>query len=256
MRSLNLFSWASVLTLLPLLGQAACVAQSGPQTRALVELYTSEGCSSCPPADQRMAQLPTKLPDAAVPIALHVDYWDYIGWKDPYARAEFGQRQKALAQVNRSQVYTPQFFVSGQALPAWRVGGLDAAIRRVQSQPARADIQLVVDASRPAAFAVATQVHSALTEAPLVLYLALTEKGLSNKIDAGENRGAVLQHDYVVREWLGPMALKDGALKIQKQIALKPNWRREQLTVVSFVQNSANGEILQALSSAACTALN
>lgn len=258
MRALSLFTCASVLALLPLGSLAACVVQSGAQTRALVELYTSEGCSSCPPADKRLGQLPSQGPSAAIPIALHVDYWDYIGWKDPYARAEFGLRQKTLARANRSPVYTPQFFVSGQALSSWRdsAAGLETAIAHIQSQPARAHLRLAVDASQSALMVIDAEAHAAPSEAPLLMYLALTENGLSNKIEAGENRGALLRHEHVVRAWLGPLALKQGELKVQRSLSLNPAWRKEQLSVVSLVQNSQTGEILQALSSATCGALN
>ena len=96
---------------------AQCVAQSGPGTTALVELYTSEGCSSCPPADRWLASLGKRhAPTALVPLALHVDYWDYIGWKDPYAKREFSLRQRKLSQLQRmALVYTPQVVVNAEA---------------------------------------------------------------------------------------------------------------------------------------------
>lgn len=258
MRALSFFSCVSVFAALPLLSQAVCVVQSGPQTRALVELYTSEGCSSCPPGDKRLSQLPTSGASAAVPMALHVDYWDYIGWTDPYAKAEFGQRQKFLARANRSQVYTPQFFVSGRALPSWRDGlsGLDSAIRDVQSRPARADISLRIDGSKASSLAIDAQAQSTWRDAPLVLYLALTEQGLSNKVAAGENRGALLKHEYVVRTWLGPYALKDGKLNLHRDLVLAPQWQTGQVQVVAFVQQVETDEILQALSSNTCASLN
>src|SRR4029079_9042142 len=93
-----------------------CKARSGAHTTALVELYTSEGCDSCPPADRWLAALASRGhgPDRLVPIALHVDYWDYIGWKDPYAKALFSSRQRKLAQVMRAKiVYTPQVLLQG-----------------------------------------------------------------------------------------------------------------------------------------------
>src|SRR5258708_25419045 len=89
---------------------AQCVARSGERTVALVELYTSEGCSSCPPADRWLSSIGrTFPPDRVAPLALHVDYWDYIGWKDPYARREFSQRQRPLSHPPPpAPVYTPQ----------------------------------------------------------------------------------------------------------------------------------------------------
>src|SRR5438477_4979909 len=91
--------------------EPACSATSGPRTAALVELYTSEGCDSCPPADRWLSSLGDKgyAPGRVVPLSLNVDYWDYIGWKDPYAQQRFSGRQRKLTQLQRlAFVYTPQ----------------------------------------------------------------------------------------------------------------------------------------------------
>src|SRR3954469_25856231 len=94
-----------------------CTARSGDKTAALVELYTSEGCDSCPPADRWLSSLGAQgyAPDRIVPIALHVDYWDYIGWKDPYAHAAHSARQRKMARLARAaMVYTPQVLLQGR----------------------------------------------------------------------------------------------------------------------------------------------
>ena len=101
----------------------ACSAYSGPHTTALVELYTSEGCDSCPAADLWLSSLFAQgfRPDQVVPLALHVDYWDYMGWKDPFAKGEFSIRQRKLAQMKRPvTVYTPQVLVQGPSMPVQR----------------------------------------------------------------------------------------------------------------------------------------
>ncbi len=129
---------------MPLAAIAACDAQSGPNTAALVELYTSEGCSSCPPAEQQLHRLRQALDPAAevVPLGLHVGYWDYIGWKDPYAQAAFGERQNWLVHANRQQtVYTPQFFIGGAELRSWR-GALRDKVRQLNALPAAAAIHV------------------------------------------------------------------------------------------------------------------
>jgi hypothetical protein len=105
----------AVALLAPTFSWAACDLMSGPKTAALVELYTSEGCSSCPPADKRLSQFPSRqYPyEQVVPISLHVDYWDYIGWREPFAQAQFAERQSWLVRTNgHKTVYTPHFFVS------------------------------------------------------------------------------------------------------------------------------------------------
>ena len=99
-----------------------CRGTSGPQTAALVELYTSEGCDSCPPADKWLRSI---APDSiktgrVVPLSLHVDYWDYIGWKDPYAKPIFTTRQRDLSRFGRSSVvYTPQVMLGARDNRNW-----------------------------------------------------------------------------------------------------------------------------------------
>src|SRR6478736_5854565 len=110
-----------------------CVAKSGPKTAALVELYTSEGCSSCPPADKRLSQFPAHghSLEQVVPISLHVDYWDDLGWKEPFAQPQFSERQSWLVHANgHKTVFTPHFFVSGTEVRDWH-GDLDDELKRI-----------------------------------------------------------------------------------------------------------------------------
>ena len=237
---------------LPTAGFAACDAKSGLNTAALVELYTSEGCSSCPPADRQLSRLRQALDPAAVavPLALHVGYWDYIGWKDPYAQSAFGERQSALVRANRQKtVYTPQFFVGGAELRAWR-GGLREQVRELNAQPATASIR--VQAAQAANGALALSAEASAAAAPAALYLALTESGLVSSVTNGENSGATLAHDHVVRAWIGPIALQGGAVQTQREIALPAAWNRAKLEVVAFVQDQQSGRVLQALSARQC----
>src|SRR5437868_8296991 len=127
-------------------GAAQCVARSGERTAALVELYTSEGCSSCPPADRWLSNVGKAFAtEQVVPLALHVDYWDYIGWKDPFARREFSQRQRRLSQLQRASfVYTPQVLVQGTDFRAWGRPEFDRAIGRINARPARASLELQI----------------------------------------------------------------------------------------------------------------
>ena len=117
-----------------------CSAKSGAGTAALVELYTSEGCDSCPPADAWLRKLPAAGAGSVVPLSFHVDYWDYIGWKDPFANPAFGARQRELAAVNRARiVYTPQVMLgarrSRSRLPARRPGARSCAPRPSSRRP-------------------------------------------------------------------------------------------------------------------------
>ena len=112
----HLIAVAALAATMPTAQAATCQATSPKNTVALVELYTSQGCSSCPPADRWLSQLPSRIDaNRAIPLALHVGYWDYIGWKDPFAKREFNDRQSQLAALNGNRTrYTPGVFVQGR----------------------------------------------------------------------------------------------------------------------------------------------
>ena len=239
----------------PAAALAACSARSGPETAALVELYTSEGCSSCPPADAELRRIRAVVGPAAavVPLALHVDYWDYIGWKDPFSQPAFGKRQRWLVQVNHEDVvYTPHFFVGGVEVGAWQ-RALPVEVRGRNARPARADI--VVKASVAANDKLVVEADAAARggqAATAALYLAITESGLETKVARGENAGATLAHDHVVREWIGPLPLAEGSVHVRREVALPASWNRAKLDVVGFVENETTGDVLQAVSAGRC----
>jgi hypothetical protein len=241
---------------------AACSAQSDEKTAALVELYTSEGCNSCPPADRWLSGLGERgyAPSRVVPLSLHVDYWDYIGWKDPYARPDFSGRQRKLTQAQRlAFVYTPQVVLQGRDFRAWhRPPDFDAAVERINAQPARARISLVIERLVPGAMTVHVRAdlleRSHLKDA--ALYLASYENRLSSKVTAGENSGRTLKHDYVVLQWEGPLHLgPDGRRAERRQVPLLPGAVVGNSGVVAFVQNRRSLEVLQALMLPSCAAV-
>jgi hypothetical protein len=239
---------------LPAAGFAACEAQSGPNTAALIELYTSEGCSSCPPADREINRLRQALDAAAevVPLALHVGYWDYIGWRDPYAQARFGERQEWLVHANRQRtVYTPQFFVAGSELRAWR-GALRDEVQRLNARPAKAQIHVRARLAPSGALALSAEATAQTASDPVALYLVLAESGLESRVMRGENAGATLAHDHVVREWIGPIPFKGGAARLRREIALAAEWNRARLELAAFVQDERSGTVLQAVGARQC----
>lgn len=238
-----------------------CSKQSPPHTVALLELYTSEGCDSCPPADRFMSGLrqlskDTKTlsgltPEHIVPLSLHVDYWDYIGWKDVFARPEFTARQRWLSDLASSRtIYTPEFFVGGRELRNWR-GGLAEAVARVNQRPAQADIAITL--GKPEGNGLPVSVRAGAKQSAQ-LFVALFENGLSSDVKAGENRGTMLKHDYVVREWIGPLALSSDATKpvLSRVIQLPANSPARNFGIAAFVQND-KGEVLQALALPLCS---
>jgi hypothetical protein len=248
--SRRLAALIALLTLLPAIAQPACTVSSGPQTTALIELYTSEGCSSCPPADALLGKLPTDS-GQAVPIALHVSYWDYIGWKDSFAQPAFADRQRWQAQKNRGAgVYTPQVFVAGSELADWD-GSLHSAIRSINAEPARASITLRSSGAGPHVLSLNASV-SAPAKGNIAVFLAVTEDSLNTPVRAGENAGRKLHHEHVVRQWLGPIGIAAGQLTVQKNIPLQAGWNPQQLDVVGFVQDMDSGEVLQAVGERVC----
>ena len=231
----------------------ACVAQSGTQRAVLLELYTSEGCDSCPPADRRLSQFKgqTETGGRLVPLAFHVDYWDRLGWVDRFASPLYTRRQYAMAELARSRlVYTPQFLRNGRD---WRSSGSPLDGMGVTPSAASITLELAVPGSGPLSINGAVSVASAAGETTVEVWLALYENNLESQVRAGENSGKTLRHDYVVRRLIGPLALgKDGRLSLWQQIVPDPGWKRADLGVVAFVQNEASGEILQALQRHAC----
>ncbi|MCU6435607.1 DUF1223 domain-containing protein [Undibacterium sp. Jales W-56] len=231
-----------------------CSKSSPMHTVALLELYTSEGCDSCPAADKFVSNIykSTGLSaDQLLPLSLHVDYWDYIGWKDIFAKPLFTQRQRWLAELASSRsVYTPEMFVAGQELRNWR-GGVTEAVKRINQVPARADIRLSLDGLNERQLTVHLDSKTAHAGK---LYFALVENNLVSQVQAGENRGVTLQHDYVVREWGEPVRMSSGGISVTRQLNIPPHAVRKNLAVAAFVQ-SDKGEVLQALSLPFCASL-
>jgi hypothetical protein len=223
---------------------STCSAVSPAHQVALIELYTSQGCSSCPPADRWLSQLAVRYSrDRVVPIALHVNYWDYIGWKDPYARGEFTARQRALAALSGGRtVYTPGVFVQGLEFPQWSGrASLDDAVRTVAATPSA--VRISVSAAVTDAVVTVNANAVALSSAPEPrLYLALVESGLATNVRAGENRGETLRNDRVVRAWTGPLPLAPGPV----QWTLPAQVDRGRTSIVGFAQG-ADGRVLQAV---------
>ena len=159
--------------------------ESGTKKNTLIELYTSEGCSSCPPAEEFLNNLRNKkeLWKTWVPVAFHVNYWDYIGWKDRYATEEFGLRQSKYASLKHaSTVYTPAFMVNGSG---WRRGLFSRAIPVEKSSTGN----LVVSIDGKSVQA---------NYQPLKLNIAVLGMELTSQIERGENEGRTANHEFVV----------------------------------------------------------
>lgn len=226
-------------------------AQSPPHTVAFLELYTSEGCNSCPPADTWVRALASRGfgPDWIVPLGLHVDYWDYLGWPDRFAQSRFTQRQRALAAQQRQRtVYTPQLVLQGQDFRDWQ--RLGEHLQRLRHTPARANISLQVFDHAPAALEVAAEatVPDEALRTQAVMYVAVYENNLHSKVTVGENAGQTLQHDYVTRQWHGPFRVNtQGVARFQQRLPLGKDWQPANLGLAVFVQQQHSSDVLQAL---------
>jgi hypothetical protein len=220
---------------LPLYANADCSIESGAQRPQLLELYTSEGCNSCPPADAWLSDLPASA--QAAPIAFHVDYWDSARWRDRFTQPGFAARQRVIAARSRTSVYTPQLILDGRVWRGWQGGDVahaqnaDAIALRMEVHPDplslrwQASFANAADAVRYQAFAV------------------LVEDGLVSKVRAGENAGKILRHDHVVRAFSGPNRALAGAATLRPRAKVGTNNAR----VVMWLQDPRDGSVGQLL---------
>ena len=250
MKALTLFFAMLVLVPAAANAQVACRAQSGPQRTPLLELYTSEGCSSCPPADRWLSALAaTSDPAQLNLLALHVDYWDSIGWRDRFGQAAFGDRQRDRATaVGKPQVYTPQVMAGARVDVPWHsAAGVAGVVASARAQPAPVALSLQVKPLGPMLRVAVTATATPAQPAGGLLYLALTEDGLVSAVKTGENAGKQLHHDRVVRGLWGPWPLDARGAQRMMDITPPGGAVRERLRVVAFVQNLRDGDTLQSL---------
>ena len=212
-----------------------CSVTSGATITPVVELYTSEGCSSCPPADKWASTLKG---GSAVVQAFHVGYWDYIGWVDRFAAPAYTQRQRDIAAKNNLRsIYTPQAVLDGKDWPRW--GG-----KPESQEPAKANITLKQLGTDQFEASVTPLTPAANWSA----YWTVTEHGHNSKVLSGENKGEFLKHDFVVRQLVQAGQYKGDAAaqKLQfRSIAPTPGHPR-QVNLVVF--DDKTGKTLQAVS--------
>lgn len=233
---------------------AECTAKSGATTVPLLELYTSEGCSSCPPADKWLSHLKPD-PKKVIPLAFHVDYWDYIGWKDQFSKGQYSDRQrKTAAFAGAGFVYTPQFVLSGRDFKGADESRLNQAISASQKLASRANLSLnaITQTNGETTLQATAQAVNPADINHADIFIAIYENKLVSQVNAGENNGRELKHDYVVREFFGAYQLSNNNT-FSKNFNLPPAWRSKQAGAVLFVQNSQNGEILQSLALPFCS---
>ena len=233
MRKLSLVSVLLLATL--------CAAQT--KTPVLVELFTSEGCSSCPPADQLLIRLEREQPVAGADVIVlgeHLDYWDQLGWRDRFSSSRFTDRQQTYANhFGINGPYTPQMIVNG-------------SVELVGNDSDKA-LQTIQRAAHPSASLPAIHIeragdhlHVAVTGAGsrgVNVLCAITERDLSTRVGDGENRGRELHHTAVVRDLRKLGTTRDGRFESDYPLHFSPDWRPENLRAVVFLQNGNAGPI-------------
>jgi hypothetical protein len=228
----------------------AKTSESGPPRKAVVvELFTSEGCSSCPPADELLTHLRQDLSAKniqVIPLGFHVDYWNSLGWKDRFSSAEFSHRQEQYTQSLRVDgPYTPEMVVDGAVeFVGNDAGQAQRSIHEAASQPEVAMVKI----SSAAADQLTVQVKSPSSAKDAQVVLAITEDNLTTQVGSGENGGRTLHHAAVVRELRKLGRLQEGGFEASVPLKLEKDWKRADLRAVVFVQEGPAGKILGAAS--------
>jgi hypothetical protein len=229
---------------------------AGEKTAVIIELFTSEGCSSCPPADVLLSQLEEKQPVAGVEIIAlseHVDYWNRLGWADPYSSALFSQRQSEYSQAfGLRDIYTPQMVVDGRVE---FVGSQSHRARQVIGEALKtpkAKLRLMLDYKAQAG---GIPVSVGLENLPPVsngdsaeLLLVIAENNLHSNVSRGENSGRKLAHTAVVRQLRNLGRVESAKQNFTATLALEKGWNPQHLKVVAFVQERQSRLILGAAS--------
>ncbi|HKX83221.1 MAG TPA: DUF1223 domain-containing protein [Pyrinomonadaceae bacterium] len=246
MRSIRTFIASSILIILVGLS----FAQSGKRTPVIVELFTSEGCSTCPPADSFLQKLEREQPvDGVEIIALqeHVDYWNRHGWTDPFSSPQFSNRQGYYAEhFKYPEIFTPNMVVDGTLELRGKDGKrpiVDAAKTR------KGTLDLTVEGKGPTRVLVEIYVAD-LPKMPegdkAVVLLAITEDDLRSSVSAGENKGSVFRHRAVTRSLKRIGDIEGNAFAMKMELPLASTWKRSDLNFIAFVQEIRSRRITAA----------
>jgi hypothetical protein len=246
------------LTTLGLFGTTAQDAASSSPPPILVELFTSQGCSSCPAADRLLSEL-AATDENIVALAFHVDYWNYIGWTDPFSSADWSDRQREYAQaLEARQIYTPQLVINGRR---HAVGSdrqeVAAMIRSAardntagDSPPGTLDLEIIHfdNGTMPGSLSVRlrTELEPGVVGENLVAWIAVVEDGLETPVGKGENARRTLRNDRVVRrlERVHRFTADSPAHTTEIQLDLDPTWHCDRLSIAAFLQDPKSLHIL------------
>jgi hypothetical protein len=234
---------------------SSAIPKAVPNATVVVELFTSEGCSSCPPADAVLSRLVQQQPLEGITVlglGEHVDYWNDLGWVDPFSSASFSKRQQDYANsISHSRgAYTPQLVVDGKEEV---IGSDEGEVHRAISRAAAVQKATMNIAADLPSSGDALQVQVAVTIPPEVtiagassVMIAVTEDNLASDVHRGENSGRHLKHTAVVRQLVTLGQLKPGLQQWSgsTSIAIAPQWTQADLKVIGFLQEQGRGDIV------------
>jgi hypothetical protein len=211
----------------------------------LVELFTSEGCSSCPPADKVLARLESEQPVEnveIVPLALHVDYWNYLGWRDEFSSAAYSARQNGYAEKFKlDSIYTPQMIVDGQR--QFTGSQFDTAVNSIKetAKAKKSAVEMSVEENNLKIDVLDLPPHDAA-----YVWLVITEDDLQTDVRRGENSGRKLSHTAVVREMklLDTLAQDAKNFSVNHNFTIPAGWEKKNLNLIVFVQGQNSKNII------------
>lgn len=216
----------------------------------ILELFTSQGCSSCPPADAILAKYAIQDDPNIIPLAFHIDYWDYIGWEDPYSKAEFSERQRNYAALFKSQsIYTPQLIINGKTQLS---GNNESKINTVVNKELAIEKKNQITIEKATVSKDQLNIEYRMTELSTQtnINIALVKKKEITKIKRGENSGLTQTNYNIVYDFKSTMP--KSKLNNMASFHFKSEWRADDFIVVVYLQNKNTGEI----TGAAKTAIN
>ena len=219
--------------------------RSATQPVVVLELFTSQGCSSCPPADealQEITQQAAKSGQAVYGLSFHVDYWDRLGWRDPFSAKQYTDRQCQYDRALSSQTYTPQLVINGrQDVIGGQRGRIEQAIQTIQKQPASAFVG--VDGSRAFDAKQVTVRYELSAAGPYRVNVALVQKEARTAVKNGENGGRTLVNTNVVRQF---KTIDESGMSGSAVLPLPSGLTTDQTAVVVYVQRTDTGQIVGA----------
>ena len=234
----------------------ACAVQaielrSGSEAATTIELYTSEGCSSCPSADAWLSELSDdpNIFTRLIPLAFHVDYWNQLGWKDRFSSAQYSRRQREMSAAGLlSQVYTPGFVVNNREWRGWFSRGRSVKPDQLPTTKQPAGV-LTVQWPKDSQLMSTSYTPINLKAKGLRLHVAVLGMGLETHVRRGENRGRVLRHDFVVLSHLEYTLSDEGQKTLNKRIAAPniPDQGQQKSALVVWVSEGDSPAIVQAV---------